>query len=120
MFVFAPYDRRYEFISKRDNRFDAGLVGLSLIHISHKVGAVHFNIIPMTEETGFTLNVNPEKLEEVQEAIPTYSTLDLSLIHICCCTMKVRKKRQQKYSGNTNLPAFRKLLSANSIVYLIC
>lgn len=26
-FVFAPYDRRYEFISKRDNRFDAGLVG---------------------------------------------------------------------------------------------
>ena len=46
--------------------------------VSHKVGAVHFNIIPMTEETGFTLNVNPEKLEEVQEAIPTY----LSLIHI--------------------------------------
>ena len=26
-FVFAPYDRRNEFISKRDNRFDAGLVG---------------------------------------------------------------------------------------------
>lgn len=26
-FVFAPYDRRYEFISERDNRFDARLVG---------------------------------------------------------------------------------------------
>ena len=47
--------------------------------VSHKVGAVHFNIIPMTEETGFTLNVNPEKLEEVQEAIPTYSTLDFNV-----------------------------------------
>lgn len=47
--------------------------------VSHKVGAVHFNIIPMTEETGFTLNVNPEKLEEVQEAIPTYSTLDFNM-----------------------------------------
>lgn len=47
--------------------------------MSHKVGAVHFNIIPMTEETGFTLNVNPEKLEEVQEAIPTYSTLDFNV-----------------------------------------
>lgn len=33
----------------------------------------------MTEETGFTLNVNPEKLEEVQEAIPTYSTLDFNV-----------------------------------------
>lgn len=47
--------------------------------VSHKVGAVHFNIIPMTEETGFTLNMNPEKLEEVQEAIPTYSTLDFNV-----------------------------------------
>ena len=47
--------------------------------VSHKVGAVHFNIIPMTEETGFTLNVNPEKLEEVQKAIPTYSTLDFNV-----------------------------------------
>ncbi len=47
--------------------------------VSHKVGAVHFNIIPMTEETGFTLNVNPEKLDEVQEAIPTYSTLDFNV-----------------------------------------
>lgn len=47
--------------------------------VSHKVGAVHFNIIPMTEETGFTLNVNPEKQEEVQEAIPTYSTLDFNV-----------------------------------------
>lgn len=47
--------------------------------VSHKVGAVHFNIIPMTEETGFTLNVNPEKLEEVQEAIQTYSTLDFNV-----------------------------------------
>ena len=47
--------------------------------VSHKVGAVHFNIIPMTEETGFTLNVNPEKLEEVQEAIPRYSTLDFNV-----------------------------------------
>ena len=47
--------------------------------VSHKVGAVHFNIIPMTEETGFTLNVNPEKLEEVQEAIPTYSPLDFNV-----------------------------------------
>lgn len=47
--------------------------------VSHKVGAVHFNIIPMTEETGFTLNVNPENLEEVQEAIPTYSTLDFNV-----------------------------------------
>ena len=47
--------------------------------VSHKVGAVHFNIIPMTEETGFTLNVNPEKLEEVQEAIATYSTLDFNV-----------------------------------------
>lgn len=47
--------------------------------VSHKVGAVHFNIIPMTEEIGFTLNVNPEKLEEVQEAIPTYSTLDFNV-----------------------------------------
>ena len=47
--------------------------------VSHKVGAGHFNIIPMTEETGFTLNVNPEKLEEVQEAIPTYSTLDFNV-----------------------------------------
>lgn len=47
--------------------------------VSHKVGAVHFNMIPMTEETGFTLNVNPEKLEEVQEAIPTYSTLDFNV-----------------------------------------
>ena len=47
--------------------------------VSHKVGAVHFNIIPITEETGFTLNVNPEKLEEVQEAIPTYSTLDFNV-----------------------------------------
>lgn len=47
--------------------------------VSHKVGAVHFNIIPMTEETGFTLNVNPEKLEEEQEAIPTYSTLDFNV-----------------------------------------
>lgn len=47
--------------------------------VSHKVGVVHFNIIPMTEETGFTLKVNPEKLEEVQEAIPTYSTLDFNV-----------------------------------------
>lgn len=47
--------------------------------VSHQVGAAHFSMIPMVDETGFTLKVSPEKLEEVQKAIPTFSILDFNV-----------------------------------------
>lgn len=46
---------------------------------SDKVGIVHFLMIPMADEIGFFLKPRPSKLEEVQNAIPTYSTLDFNV-----------------------------------------
>ena len=43
---------------------------------SHPIGVAHFIKTPLAGEVGFTLRINPEKLEEVQKAIPTFSPLD--------------------------------------------
>ena len=40
---------------------------------SHPIGVAHFIKTPLEGEVGFTLRINPEKLEEVQKAIPTFS-----------------------------------------------
>ena len=47
--------------------------------VSDKVGIAHFLMIPMADEIGFFLKPRPSKLEEVQNAIPTYSTLDFNV-----------------------------------------
>lgn len=47
--------------------------------VSDKVGIAHFLMIPMADEIGFFLKPRPSKLEEVQSAIPTYSTLDFNV-----------------------------------------
>ncbi len=48
--------------------------------VSHQIGAGHFIMISMVDEIGFMLKVNPEKLEEVQKAIPTYSPLNFNVL----------------------------------------
>lgn len=47
--------------------------------VSDKVGIAHFLMIPMADEIGFFLKPRPSKLEEVKNAIPTYSTLDFNV-----------------------------------------
>ena len=46
---------------------------------SHPIGVAHFIKTPLEGEVGFTLRINPEKLEEVQKAIPTFSPLDFNV-----------------------------------------
>lgn len=47
---------------------------------SHPIGVAHFIKTPLAGEVGFTLKINPEKLEEVQKAIPTFSPLDFNVL----------------------------------------
>lgn len=47
--------------------------------VSDKVGIAHFLMIPMADEIVFFLKIRPSKLEEVKNAIPTYSTLDFNV-----------------------------------------
>lgn len=48
--------------------------------VSHQVGIAHFIKTPLAGEVGFTLKINPEKLAEVQKAIPTFSPLDFNVL----------------------------------------